>query len=828
MKSNNINKKKYHIEKAVKKKGAVKNTVKDAISKGEIDIASEVMKTDEDNSASVSAAILTSDVVVRSTLKAPSRIYRINKKTIQAAHFTGHVAVKTGKISKKAVIKLKSHGIESLSKTIAANYINSDEVRESKNNGHSGNNKTQNNEWKYDTSSEKREVVKREERLKRNKAATKKEADIMAKKMGISVASGKDRKPLNTFQGENFTEISPSLKRAISSEKTIRDDGPAEHEKQRHKKDKKGNKVNKGNGKNRSHDSVKRFAKQYAISSLTGGASKEGSAAKKIVYYQAALIKKLAVTIVRTIVMVIGAAAPILIVPITIILAATLVLDIPPFSWMTTNSLASEQIVITYEDRMREFGIEVDSLNPDDNTVIHYNVDTNELRKDAMLLYMAKKNVCSINELSEEDCRVYGDILSGLLECNMNINGYVEIQDGSLISGGEGGKYLQNTSKSYSNNIHSGDNGVFVEDSCNEHGVVGELSSDGKAIHTTGTFYFIPCEVSRYSSIPIGTCLQVANNTDRTPYILMVVGKIEDEAKDNQNLYLCGDLRLFDDRETPKFYNINTTAYGKLSFFSSNWYTSSSIGYTTDDEVEYTGLLDYMSSINSEDRYYNIIYRSPGALAEEFALSPEEIENIFGKYYDFDTLNDEELEELKAAGIYVPKKEIYILDTGMDAYAKNNFTADEQERLKELIQYKEDNETIFNEYFEKMIGSVYAEKITDDIMKGVGTESDSIARYLADVYISNGIYIPGNASVLAKYIDDNGWTIEETNYNNLKTGDLIFMSSDTGTYKNITHVVVKVDGGYMTIWDGKVTIEKSLPYNNGLQYSTVVMCGRIQ
>lgn len=822
MKSNNINKKKYHIEKAVKKKGAVKNTVKDAISKGEIDIASEVMKTDEDNSASVSAAILTSDVVVRSTLKAPSRIYRINKKTIQAAHFTGHVVVKTGKISKKAVIKLKSHGIENLSKTIAANYINSDEVKESKHNGHSGNNKTQNNEWQYDTSSEKREVVKREERLKRNKAATKKEADIMAKKMGISVVNDKDRKSLNTFQNKDITEVNPSLKKAVSSEKISKEDRPAEYKKIRHKKEK------QSNGQKRRLDSVKRFAKQYTISSLTAGSSKEGSVAKKIVYYQAALIKKLAVTVVRSIAIVLAAAAPLLIVPATIILAAILVLDIPPFSWLTTNSLASEQIVITYEDRMREFGIEVDSLNPDDNTVIHYNIDTNELRKEALLLYMTKKNVYSINELSEEDCRVYGDILSGLLECNMNINGYVEIQDGSLISGGEGGKYLQNTSKSYSNNIHSDDNGVFVEDSCNEHGVIGELSSDGKAIHTTGTFYFIPCEVSRYSSIPIGTCLQVTNNTDRTPYILTVVGKIEDEAKDNQNLYLCGDLRLFDDGENPKFYNINTTAYGKLSFFSSNWYTSSSIGYTTDDEVEYTGLLDYMSSINSEDRYYNIIYRSPGALAEEFALSPEEIENIFGKYYDFDTLNDEELEELKAAGIYVPKKEIYILDTGMNAYAKNNFTADEQERLKELIQYKEDNETIFNEYFEKMIGSVYAEKIIDDIMKGEGTESDSIARYLADVYIRNGIYIPGNASVLAKYIDDNGWTIEETNYNNLKTGDLIFMSSDTGTYKNITHVVIKVDGGYMTIWNGKVTIEKSLPYNNGLQYSTVVMYGRIQ
>lgn len=822
MKSNNINKKKYHIEKAVKKKGAVNNTIKDAISKGEIGIAPEVMKTDEDNSASVSAAILTSDVVVRSTLKAPSRIYRINKKTIQAAHFTGHVAVKTGKISKKAVIKLKSHGIERLSKTIAANYINLDEAKESKHNGHSGNNKTQNNEWQYDTSSEKREVVKREERLKRNKAATKKEADIMAKKMGISVVNDKDRKSLNTFQNKDITEVNPSLKKAVSSEKISQDDRPAEHKKIRNKKEK------QSNGQKRRLDSVKRFAKQYTISSLTAGSSKEGSAAKKIIYYQAALIKKLAVTVVRSIVIVLAAAAPLLIVPATIILAAILVLDIPPFSWMTTNSLASEQIVITYEDRMREFGIEVDSLNPDDNTVIHYNIDTNELRKEALLLYMTKKNVYSINELSEEDCRVYGDILSGLLECNMNINGYAEIQDGSLISGGEGGKYLQNTSKSYSNNIHSDDNGVFVEDSCNEHGVIGELSSDGKAIHTTGTFYFIPCEVSRYSSIPIGTCLQVANNTDRTPYILMVVGKIEDEAKDNQNLYLCGDLRLFDDGENPKFYNINTTAYGKLSFFSSNWYTSSSIGYTTDDEVEYTGLLDYMSSINSEDRYYNIIYRSPGALAEEFALSPEEIENIFGKYHDFDTLNDEELEELKAAGIYVPKKEIYILDTGMNAYAKNNFTADEQERLKELIQYKEDNETIFNEYFEKMIGSVYAEKIIDDIMKGVGTESDSIARYLADVYISNGIYIPGNASVLAKYIDDNGWTIEETNYNNLKTGDLIFMSSDTGTYKNITHVVIKVDGGYMTIWNGKVTIEKSLPYNNGLQYSTVVMYGRIQ
>lgn len=828
MKNNNINRKKHHIEKAVEKKGAVKGTIKDAITKGETCIASEVMKADEDNPTAVSAAVLTSDIAVRSTLKAPSRIYRINKKTIETLHFTGHTVVKTGKATRTAVIKLKNHNIQSLSKNAAVNYLNSGEKKKSEKTGHSENNKTQDYEWEYDTSSEKKEAAKRGERLKKNKSAAKKESDIIAKKMGISVAGGKDMKPLNTFQGENFTEISPSLKKAISSEKTIRDDGPAEHEKLRRNKDKKGNKVNKGSGKPLSHDSVKRFAKQYAISSLTGGASKEGSAAKKIVYYQAALIKKLTVTIVRTIVMVIGAAAPILIVPITIILAATLVLDIPPFSWMTTNSLASEQIVITYEDRMREFGIEVDKLNPDDNTVIHYYVDTNELRKNAMLLYMAKKNVCSINELSEDDLKVYGDILSGLLECNMNINSYVEIQDGSLISGGEGGKYLQNTSKSYSNNIHSGDNGVFVEDSCNEHGVIGELSSDGKAVHTTGTYYFIPCEVSRYSSIPVGTCLQVSNNTDRTPYILMVVGKAEDEAEDNQNLYLCGDLRLFDDGENPKFYNINTTAYGKLSFFSSNWYTTSSIGYTTDDKVEYTGLLDYMSSINNEDKYYNIIYRSPGALAEEYGLSQEEIQSIFGKYYDFDTLNDDELEELKTAGIYVPKKEIYILDVDMDTYAKNNFTADELDRLAELKHCREDNETIFNEYFDKMFGSVYAEKILNDIMNGEGTEADSMARYLADIYISNGIYIPGNASVLAKYIDDNGWTIEETDYNNLKNGDLIFMSSDTGTYKNVTHVVIKVDGGYMTIWNGKVTIEKSLPYNNGLQHSTVVMYGRIQ
>ena len=477
---------------------------------------------------------------------------------------------------------------------------------------------------------------------------------------------------------------------------------------------------------------------------------------------------------------------------------------------------------------MREFGIEVDSFNPDDNTVIHYNVNINELRKEALLLYMAKKNVYSISELSEEDCKIYGDILSGLMECNMNVNSYVEIQDGSLISGGEGGKYLQNTIKSYSHNIHSNDNGVYVENSCNEHGVIGELSSSGAAIHTTGTYYFIPCEVSQYSSIPVGTCLQVSNNTDRTPYILMVVGKVEDEASDNQNLYLCGDLRLFDDEENPKFYNINTTAYGRLSFFSSNWYTSSSIGYTTDDKVEYTGLLDYMSSIDNEDKYYNIVYRSPGALAEEYDLSQEEIQNIFGKYYDFDILSDEELEELKNAGIYVPQKEIYILDVGMSTYAKNNFNTEEQDRLAELINYKEENEAIFDEYFEKMFGSVYAEKIMEDIMNGEGTEVDSMARYLADVYISNGIYIPGNASVLAKYIDDNGCAIEETNYNNLKTGDLIFMSSDTGTYKNITHVIIKVDGGYMTIWNGKITIDKSLPYNNGLQYSTIVMYGRIQ
>lgn len=803
MADNNTKKRKYHIGKAVEKKRKAKNAAKNAISKGEAYIVSGATKADENDMAAVSAAVLTSDAVIRNTLKAPSRVYRINKTTIKAAYFTGYAVGKVGKASKKAIRQLKR-------------YRNQSKDSQSK----SGRkNKKQNYEWQYDTSSEVKEAAKRKERLKRNAKSKKKEIDILAKKMGISVVNNKGEESLGSLPNEEFTNINPSLKNAISSEQTLQD----ESRKTKQNKEKK-----KDAGKNRRLDSVKRFAKQYAISSLTAGNTKEGSVAKRIVYYQAALLKKLTVTVVRTIVMVIAAAAPLLIAPIMVILAAMLVLDIPPFSWMTTDSLASERIVITYEDRMREFGIEIDSLNPDDNTEIHYNVDINELRKEAMLLYMAKKNVYSISNITEEDCKIYSEILSGLIECNMNINGYVEIQDGSLISGGKGGKYLQNTNKSHSNNIHSDDNGVFVEDSCNEHGVIGELLSDGTAVHTTGTYYFIPCEVSQYSSIPIGTCLQVSNNTDRTPYILMVVGKIKDEAADNQNLYLCGDLRLFDDQKNPKFYNINTTAYGKLSFFSSNWYTSSSIGYTTDDTVEYTGLLDYMSSINIEDKYYNIVYRSPGALAQEYALSQEEIQNIFGKYYDFDTLNDEELEELKIAGIYVPKKEIYILDVDMNTYAKKNFTAEEQERLAELIRCKEDNETIFNEYFEKMFGSVYAENIINDIMSGEGTEADSIARYLADIYISNGIYIPGNASVLAKYIDDNGWSIEETNYNNLKDGDLIFMSSDTGTYKNITHVVIKVAGGYMTIWNGKVTIEKSLPYNNGLQYSTVVMYGRIQ
>lgn len=836
--ADNNNRRKHYIKKAVEKKGRpkvkdnAKKAVSDAITKGETYAMSGAIKADDDNEA-VRAVVLTSDVAVRNIAKTPSGIYKCTRKTIKAAYFTGYAAVKAGKTSKTAVKRIKSYRTEGQARKIAVSYINSGSKPKDKNIKKESYNSRY--EWQYDNSYKEREAAKREERLKRSKAAKKKEINLMAQKMGLSVAEDKNNQSVFGKKSD-FEEINPALLRAISSDTS--DKGKTQNvqneagniRKKTGKSDKKGERSeSKSEKKKQRNNSIKQYMKQYAISSLTGSDTKEGSLAKKIVFYQAALLKKITVTVVRTIVMVIAAAAPVLIVPAIILLSAMLVLDIPPFSWLTDNQMAAKQIIITYEDRMREFGIEVDSLNPDDNTVINYNVDTNELRKEALLLYMAKKNVYSIkDELTEEDCKMYGEILSGLMECNMNINSYVEIRDGSLITGGEGGKYLVNTSKSYSHNIHSNDNGVFVENSCNEHGVIGELSSSGEAVHTIGTYYFIPCEVSQYSSIPVGTCLQVSNNTERTPYILMVVGKMEDEASDNQNLYLCGDLRLFDDQENPKFYNINTTAYGKVSFFSSNWYSSSSIGYTTDKTVEYTGLLDYMSAINDEDKFYNIIYRSPGALAEEYDLSQEEIESIFGKYYDFDSLSEDELEELKTAGIYVPQKEIYILDVGMNTYAKKNFTPEEQDRLSELIKYKEENEDIFDEYFEKMIGSVYADNITDDLVSGEGTDAESMGKYLADVYMSNGIYIPGNASVLAKYIDDNGWAINETNYNNLKTGDLIFMSSDVGTYKNITHIVVKVDGGFMSVRNGKITIEKSLPYNNGLQYSTIVMFGRIQ
>lgn len=828
--ADNNNRRKHYIKKAVEKKGKpkvkdnAKKAVSDAITKGETYAVSGAVKADDDNEA-VIAAVLTSDVAVRNIVKTPSRIYKCTRKNIKAAYFIGYAAVKAGKTSKTAIKRIKSYRTEGQVRKIAVSYINSDSKPKDKNIKKGSYNSQY--EWQYDNSYKEREAAKREERLKRSKAAKKKEINLMAQKMGLSAVEDKNIQSVFGKKSD-FEEINPALLRAISSDTSDR--GKTQNVQNEGNIRKKGERSeSKSEKKKQRNNSIKQYMKQYAISSLTGSDTKEGSLAKKIVFYQAALLKKITVTVVRTIVMVIAAAAPVLIVPATILLSAMLVLDIPPFSWLTDNQMAAKQIIITYEDRMREFGIEVDSLNPDDNTVINYNVDTNELRKEALLLYMAKKNVYSIkDELTEEDCKMYGEILSGLMECNMNINSYVEIHDGSLISGGEGGKYLVNTSKSYSHNIHSNDNGVFVENSCNKHGVIGELSSSGKAVHTIGTYYFIPCEVSQYSSIPIGTCLQVSNNTERTPYILMVVDKMEDEASDNQNLYLCGDLRLFDDEGNPKFYNINTTAYGEVSFFSSNWYSYSSIGYTTDKNVEYTGLLDYMSSINDEDRFYNIVYRSPGALAEEYNLSQEEIESIFGKYYDFDSLTEDELEELKTAGIYVPQKEIYIFDIGMSTYAKKNFTPEEQERLAELIKYKEENETIFDEYFEKIIGSVYTDNIIDDLVSGEEMDAESMARYLADVYMDNGIYIPGNASVLAKYIDDNGWAINETNYNNLKTGDLIFMSSDVGTYKNITHIVVKVDGGFMSVRNGKITIEKSLPYNNGLQYSTIVMYGRIQ
>ena len=235
-----------------------------------------------------------------------------------------------------------------------------------------------------------------------------------------------------------------------------------------------------------------------------------------------------------------------------------------------------------------------------------------------------------------------------------------------------------------------------------------------------------------------------------------------------------------------------------------------------DHSVLYTGILDKARA--NEFPSYNIIYRSASSLAEEFDMTLEEQEEVFGR------INDVTDEELINAKIMVPQKEINMWNEDIDYYASQNLSNDELESYEKVKQLVADNSANFDKYINGLLGEISADEITAELTDGAGASAESMTKYIADTYIKYGRYIPANASQFAKFIDDNGLTIDA---NSVQNGDFIFISRDVGTYKDVTDVAVKVEGGYLNYVNGKILYERTLRVNGINTYGTVVMYGRI-
>lgn len=569
--------------------------------------------------------------------------------------------------------------------------------------------------------------------------------------------------------------------------------------------------------KNGSQSKMAALAKGALISAATSADSSEGTVAKRIgVYYTFAvarpvtdlaklLLTRLAVTAVKMRYVLLAVLAPLVFLPCIFMVILMVLMQIPPLKWMTTPAEAAP-IVITYQERMKEFGIKVNSFEPDDNSIISYEINEEELRRNALIIFLAKKGMnYDFTEVPEEDAKLYATILSEMMLCTMDIKGYVEISDGSLITT----KLIDATVKK-SDDPYGNMNGVYAAGSCNVHGVTGRITTSGAVIHTTGRGYFIPCEVSQYSVLPVGLCIQITEPESGKKYILQIVDKVQDKEEDNEYLYICGDMRTEDDNGAAKDINIYTDAYGAVRYFSN---TNLQV---FDEEVCYTGILDKARA--NEFPTYNIIYRSATSLAKEFEMTDEEQQEVFG------ALNRVTDEELKDAKILVPRKEINIWGENIDYYAEKNLSYSEQETYKELQALVAENREAFEKYTDALLGSMSEETITDELKRQSGSEADSMAAYVADIYLQYGRYLPANASQLAKFVDDNGMSVPA---DELKNGDFVFISRDVGTYKNVTDVAVKTEKGYLNYTGGKIVYEETLRINGFNSRGSIVMYGRL-
>lgn len=515
---------------------------------------------------------------------------------------------------------------------------------------------------------------------------------------------------------------------------------------------------------------------------------------------------------------------PFLAIPLSAMFLVVLLLNIPPLSWIMGGYSSNNMIVITYQDKLREFEMTIDAYDADDRSVINYTLDTDKARKDALLLFMAKKGLdYDFNNITEEDALLYGDLLIAMINYTCNISIYTEeIEDGALLTT----KKIDVAVRA-SEDINGNNYGAYRADSCNVHGVISELNTrDGTYNHYIKEWFFIPCEVSQYSIIPVGTCLELSVTDDDgniNHYILQVVAKMDDENMDNEMLYLCGDWGSELDG-VAKDENINTKAYGALSWFTYNA-SFSELSYP-DKNVCYTGILDKKRAFQITDTY-RLRYRSAEALAEEFEMTEEEKAEVFKDFYN---ATDEELEE---AGIRVPLKTIYISNYDAPTYAQLNFSEEEIRRYNEVAKLASENEDLFEQLVKSLMGEISVSKTMGslDTYLAEGDSYEDTTEFLADVLIENGFYIPNNASQLAKFCDDNGYTIQLQNYTQMQDGDICFVSTDEGTYKDVTDIYIKSKGGYIFCngRTGKVELKKTLDYaeTHRVGYNGEVMYARL-
>lgn len=515
---------------------------------------------------------------------------------------------------------------------------------------------------------------------------------------------------------------------------------------------------------------------------------------------------------------------PFLAIPLSAMFLIVLLVNIPPLSWIMGGYSSNNMIVITYQDKLREFEMTVDAYEADDRSVINYTLDADKARKDALILFMAKKGLdYDFNNITEEDALLYGDLLTAMINHTCNISMYTEeIEDGALLTTKE-----VDVAVRASDDINGNNYGAYREDSCNVHGVISELNTaDGSFTHYIKEWYFIPCEVSQYSIIPVGTCLELStvdSEENVKHYILQVVEKMDDENMDNEMLYLCGDWGSELDGVI-KDENINTKAYGALSWFTYNA-SYSGLNYP-DSDVCYTGILDKKRAFQITDTY-RLRYRAAESLAEEFEMTEEEKAEVFKDFYN---VTDEELEE---AGIRVPLKTIYIGNYDAATYAQLNFSEEEIRRYNEAAKLASENDDLFEQLITSLMGEMSVSGTMSSILTylSAGEGYEDTTDFLADVLIGNGFYIPSNASQLAKFCDDNGYTIQLQNYTQMQDGDICFVSTDEGTYKDITDIYIKANGGYIFCngRTGKVEFSKILNYveTHRVGYKGEIMYARL-